>query len=326
MKAVVCRQLGDIGGLAIEDVDTPRPGEGEILIDVAAAGLNFADLLMISGRYQERREPPFVPGLELAGRVGAVGAGVNELSVGQRVLAPVDSGAFAEKVIARANDVVPLPDTIDDVTAAGFAIAYGTSHGALEWRAHLQPGERLLVHGAAGGVGLTAVEIGKRMGAHVTATARGDDKLAVARSHGADEVIDSGSDDLVGLLKAAHDGAGFDVVYDPVGGAMFDASLRAMAWEGRLLCIGFASGEVPKIPANILLVKNLAALGLYWGSYRRKDPVRLRRSLGTLLAWHGEGTLKPLVSATFPMERVVEALEQLRSRRSQGKVVLTMRG
>ncbi|MEZ5825430.1 MAG: NADPH:quinone oxidoreductase family protein [Geminicoccaceae bacterium] len=323
MKAVICRELGDIEGLSVGEVDAPVPGRGEVRIAVSAAGLNFADLLMVKGRYQDKLEPPFTPGLEIAGRIDAVGEDVQDLAVGDRVLALVDGGGFAEMAIARALDVVPLPETIDDVTAAGFAIAYGTAHGALAWRASIRPGERLLVHGAAGGVGLTAVEVGKRMGAHVTATARGADKLAIAREHGADEVIDSASDDLVATLKGAHGGAGFDVVYDPVGGEVFDASLRAIAWEGRIIAIGFASGTVPQVPANILLVKNVAVSGFYWGSYRRKDPARLRDSLTTLLAWHGEGALRPLVSETFPLERAVDALDVIRSRRARGKVVLT---
>ncbi|MEZ5848988.1 MAG: NADPH:quinone oxidoreductase family protein [Geminicoccaceae bacterium] len=324
MKAVVCSEFGDIEGLSIAEVEPPEPGPGEVRIAVSAAGLNFADLLMVKGRYQDRREPPFTPGLEIAGRIDTVGAGVSGLGSGDRVMALVDGGGFAEFAVARAVDVIRLPDTIDDVTAAGFAIAYGTAHGALAWRASIRPGEKLLVHGAAGGVGLTAVEVGRRLGAHVTATARGGEKLAIAREHGADDVIDSGSPDLVARLKAAHDGAGFDVIYDPVGGDVFDASLRAVAWEGRIVVIGFASGTVPQVPANILLVKNAAVAGFYWGSYRHRDPDRLRDSLATLLDWHGEGALRPLVSQDFPLGHAVDALDVIRSRRARGKVVLTI--
>ena len=324
MKAVVCSEFGDIEGLSIAEVEPPEPGPGEVRIAVSAAGLNFADLLMVKGRYQDRREPPFTPGLEIAGRIDTVGAGVSGLGSGDRVMALVDGGGFAEFAVARAVDVIRLPDTIDDVTAAGFAIAYGTAHGALAWRASIRPGEKLLVHGAAGGVGLTAVEVGRRLGAHVTATARGGEKLAIAREHGADDVIDSGSPDLVARLKAAHDGTGFDVIYDPVGGDVFDASLRAVAWEGRIVVIGFASGTVPQVPANILLVKNATVAGFYWGSYRHRDPDRLRDSLATLLDWHGEGALRPLVSQDFPLDRAVDALDVIRSRRARGKVVLTI--
>jgi NADPH2:quinone reductase len=323
MRAVLCRELTGLDGLELADLPPPEPGPGEVRLVVAAAGVNFADSLMIAGRYQDRPTLPFVPGLEVAGRIDAVGNGASELKAGQRVLAPVDRGGFAEAAIARAEDVVPLPDSIDDVTAAGFAIAYGTAHGALQWRAGLQAGETLLVHGAAGGVGLTAVEVGAAMGANVVATARGADKLAVAARHGAGQTLDSECQDLVGQLKALLGRTGADVVFDPVGGPVFEASLRVIAWEGRIVIVGFASGKVPQIPANILLVKNAAALGFYWGSYRRHDPARLRASLELLLRWHAEGKLRPHVSHVLPLERTAEAIGLLISRTSTGKVVVT---
>jgi NADPH2:quinone reductase len=322
MRAILCRDTTGLDALELAELPDPLPGPGELRIAVAAAGVNFADSLMITGRYQERPPLPFVPGLEIAGRVDAIGAGVEGPSLGQRVLALVDSGGFAEKAVARADDVVPLPDHIDDVAAAGFAIAYGTAIGALDWRAGLRSGERLLVHGAAGGAGLAAVEVGRAMGAEVVATARGEAKLAVAREHGAAHAIDSETPELSARLKELSGGRGFDVVFDPVGGALFDASLRAIAWGGRIVLVGFASGKVPQIPANILLVKNAAALGFYWGSYRRHDPARLRAGFATLLDWHRQGRIRPHVGHVLPLARTAEAIGLLLDRHSTGKVVV----
>ncbi len=322
MRAILCRQLGGPEALTLADLPEPDPGACGVRIRVRAAGLNFADTLMLQGRYQERPPLPFVPGLEIAGEVDRVGPGVHDLAPGQRVLAVLPHGGFAQAAVAPASDVVPLPDTMDDATAAGFAIAYGTAYGALRWRADLHAGEILLVHGATGGVGLTAVEVGKAMGAVVVATARGADKLAVAREHGADHTLDTDTDDVRGAVRDLTKGRGADVVFDPVGGAMFDASLRSIAWEGRIVLVGFASGEVPQIPANILLVKNASALGFYWGSYRKHDPERLRAAFADLFAWHAEGRLRPHVSATLPLERACEGLRMLAERRSTGKVVL----
>ncbi len=323
MRAIVCHETVGHERLTLEEIDEPAPGPGEVLLAVAATGVNFADSLMVTGRYQERPPLPFVPGLEVAGRIVARGEGVADLAPGQRVLAMLDHGGFAERAVARAADVVPLPDDLDDVTAAGFAIAYGTAVGALDWRAALRPGETLLVHGAAGGVGLTAVEVGKAMGARVVATARGVERLAVARAHGADEALDSERPDLLDALRGIVGRDGFDVVFDPVGGAMFEASLRTIAWSGRIVLVGFASGTVPQIPANILLVKNAAALGFYWGSYRKRDPARLREGFARLFAWHREGRLRPHVSDVLPLERTADAIGLLLARKSTGKVVVT---
>lgn len=325
MRAILCQSHGGPETLALAEVPTPEPGACGVLVRVRAAGLNFADTLMLKGQYQERPPLPFTPGLEVAGEVEAAGAGVGAgLAPGRRVLAILDRGGFAERAVARADDVVPIPDGMDEVTAAGFAIAYGTAYGALRWRADLHAGEILLVHGAAGGVGLTAVEVGKAMGATVIATARGADKLAVAREHGADHAIDSEDASLRDRLKELTSGRGVDVVFDPVGGAMFDVSLRAIAWEGRIVLVGFASGTVPQVPANLLLVKNAAALGFYWGSYRKRDPERLRAAFDDLFRWHGEGRLRPHVSHVLPLERAAEAMGLLTGRRSTGKVVLTV--
>ncbi len=325
MRAILCHDTVGLDGLALGEVADPVPGPGQARIAVAAAGVNFADSLMITGRYQEKPRLPFVPGLEVAGRIDALGEGVMGLEVGQRVLATVGHGGFAELVLAPAGDVVPLPDQLDEVAAAGFAIAYGTALGALDWRAGLRPGERLLVHGAAGGVGLAAVEVGRAMGAEVTATARGAEKLAVAMERGAVRAVDSETPDLAAKLKELSGGRGFDVVFDPVGGAVFDASLRAIAWGGRIVLVGFASGKVPQIPANILLVKNAAALGFYWGSYRSRDPQRLREGFATLFDWHRSGLIRSHVGQVLPLDRSAEAIGLLLDRRSTGKVVIKIR-
>lgn len=306
---------------ALRTVTLPPPGPGELRLAVAACGLNYADLLMIEGRYQERPTPPFTLGMELAGTVTAVGAGVSGFATGDRVAAFAGQGGLAEAANVAATRCMKLPEAMDFVTAAGFQIAYGTAHLALDRKAGLQVGETLFVTGAAGGVGLTAVEIGKRMGARVIASARGAEKLAAARRAGADLLIDSDAPDLRGQLKAL---GGMDVVYDTVGGPAFLEALRATRPEGRLLAIGFAGGEVPQVPANLLLVKNLSVIGLYWGGYLTFRPEVLTASLATLAGWIAAGSLAPHVSHVFPLDRVAEALETLRSRRSTGKVVVTM--
>jgi NADPH2:quinone reductase len=328
MRAVLCKEFGGYEKLVVEDVPAlPDPGPGQVKLRVRAAGLNFADLLMIGGTYQEKPALPFSPGLEAAGEVMAVGSGVTRLAPGDRVLALLDHGGFAEQALAREADVYSLPDGLDDATAAGFAIAYGTAHGALRWRADLKPGETVLIHGAGGGVGLAAVEVAKAMGATVIATAGDAGKLAIARDHGADHLIDYKTEALRGRVKAICDGlgkGGVDVVYDPVGGDVFDQSLRCMSWSGRLVLIGFASGTVPQIPANILLVKNLTVLGLYWGSYRRHRPDLLADAFAELFAWHKAGKLKPHISHSLDLDRAREALDLIKTRRSTGKVVLTI--
>ncbi len=324
MRAIVCQTLEGPDALVLADLPVPEPGACGVRIRVRAAGVNFADSLMLSGRYQEKPALPFTPGLEVAGEIEALGAGVRGLELGQRVLAVVGHGGFAEQVVALNDDVVPLPDGMDWTTAAGFAIAYGTAHGALRWRADLHAGETLLVHGAGSGVGLTAVECGKALGATVIATARGAEKLDVARAHGADHVLDSEAPDLRERVKALTRGLGVDVVYDPVGGSLFDASLGAVAWEGRIVVVGFASGQVPQVPANILLVKNAAVLGFYWGSYRKHDPERLRAGFRELFAWHREGRIRPRVSRTLPLEETAEAIRLLAGRRNTGKLVITL--
>lgn len=329
MRAVLCKTLGSHRDLVVAEVaPPPDPGPGQVKLRLRAAGLNFADLLMIGGSYQEKPALPFSPGLEAAGEVIAVGPGVTRVAPGDRVLALLDHGGFAEQALARASDLAVLPDGLDDATAAGFAIAYGTAHGALRWRADLQPGETVLIHGAGGGVGLAAVEVAKAIGATVIATAGGQDKLAIARDHGADHLIDYRTEPLRARIReicaGAQRGDGVDVVYDPVGGEVFEQSLRCTNWSGRLVLIGFASGTVPQIPANILLVKNLTVLGFYWGSYRKHRPDMLPQAFAELFAWHGAGRLSPHISHSLPLDQAVEALDLIKTRRSTGKVVLTM--
>ncbi|WP_027136207.1 NADPH:quinone oxidoreductase family protein [Geminicoccus roseus] len=324
MRALVCEQTVGLDGLAVREMADPEPGACHVRIAVAAAGVNFADLLMLEGRYQERPPLPFVPGLEIAGMIDKVGAGaiMGGVEPGQRVLAFLDHGGFAEKTLARAEDVIPIPDDVDDVTAAAIAITYGTAYGALSWRAQILPGEVLLVHGAAGGVGLAAVQVGKAMGAKVIATARGEQRAALAREHGADHALDSEDPDLRSRIKELTGGQGVDVVFDPVGGAMFDLSLRVIAWEGRIVVVGFASGDVPQIPANILLVKNASALGFFWGSYRKHDPGRLRESFEQIFDWLEKGRIRPHVSDVLPLDQGRDALSLVKERRSTGKVVV----
>ncbi|HEU5415501.1 MAG TPA: NADPH:quinone oxidoreductase family protein [Candidatus Angelobacter sp.] len=322
MRAVVCREWGSPEKLGVEGVPSPALRDSAVRIKVHAAGVNFADLLLIAGQYQEKPAFPFTPGAEAAGVVIEVGAGVNNLKLGDRVMALTGLGAFAEEVVVDTQRVLPIPPAMEFASAAAFPVAYGTSHGALDWRAHLQPGEWLLVTGAAGGVGLTAVEIGKAMGARVIACAGSAEKLAIAQQHGADHLVDYSKEDIRERVKAITGGRGADVIYDPVGGDAFDASLRSIAWGGRIIIIGFAAGRVPQIPANIVLVKNIDVIGFYWGSYQAHKPELLRGSFAQLFRWFQEGRLRPHVSHRLPLERAAEALSLLQQRRSTGKVVL----
>lgn len=299
----------------------PIPLKGQARIAIHACGLNFADLLMADGKYQEKPTLPFTPGLELAGTVLDLGPGTTGPAPGTRVAVYGGQGGLAEQGCFPVDSLLPLPPSMSFAEAAGFQIAYGTSHLALSHRARLQPGETLLVLGAAGGVGLTAVEVGKRMGARVIACARGMEKLTIARTAGADEVIDSDHPDLKSALK---DLGGVDVVYDPVGGPAFDAALRATRPDGRILAIGFASGTVPQIAANLLLVKNVTVIGFWWGGYLTFAPHLLRDSLSTLMNWHAKGDLHPHISHRLPMDRLAEGLDLLRSRVATGKVVIEM--
>lgn len=321
MRAIVCPAFG--AALELRDVASPALAPTQVRIRVAAAGVNFADTLFIAGKYQEKVAPPLVPGMELAGTVTEVGGAVAGIAPGDRVMAAVTGGAFADEAVAEQTDVIRLPDSLDFVTAAGFPVAYGTSHLGLTAKAGLKAGEVLVVHGAAGGVGLTAVEIGVALGATVIATAGGPDKVQVALDHGAHHGIDYKAEDIRERVKQLTDGRGADVIYDPVGGAVFDASLRAIAPDGRILVIGFASGNVPQIPANILLVKNVTVIGYWWGAYRKLNPALVRDSLAECVQWWADGKLKPHVSQTLPLEQAADALALLKSRAATGKVVLT---
>ncbi|MEX0809451.1 MAG: NADPH:quinone oxidoreductase family protein [Dongiaceae bacterium] len=323
MRAVIARALGGIEQLALEDRAQPAdPGPDEVTVEIAAAGCNFADLVVLAGQYQEPQTPPFVPGMEAAGRVVAAGKNLPRDLIGARVLV-IAKGAFAEYMNAPVSRIVRLPDGMDFATAAGFAIAYGTAYGALAWPGRLQRGERLLVLGAAGGVGLTAVEVGKAMGAEVIACAGDADKLALAKAHGADFLVDYRREDLRERLKTICQGGGPDVVFDPVGGDTFDKVLRQANWDARLVIVGFASSSVPQIPANILLVKNVSALGFNFGSWLRNRPDAIRDAMAQLFAWWGEGRLKPHISARYDLADAASALALLRDRKATGKIVLT---
>lgn len=302
------------------DIPRPFPGPGQVLIEIKACGLNFADLLMQKGTYQDTPQAPFTLGLELAGVIVGLGDGVTQTAIGDRVAVYCGQGGLAEFGVFDVERVVPLPDSMTFEQAAAFQIAYGTSHMALAYRAKLQPGETLLVTGAAGGVGLTAVEIGKLMGATVIAHARGADKLAVAKAAGADHLIDDSED----LRMRVKDLGGADVVYDAIGGDVWKAAFRATNPEGRLLPIGFAGGEVPQIPANHLLVKNLTVIGFYIGGYLKFHPQAVTDSFKTLLTWFDDGRLRPHVSNVLPLDRTAQGMDLLRSRKSTGKVVITM--
>ena len=312
--------LSDGGAPELADIPLPEPAPGQVRLKIGACGLNFADLLMMTGQYQDTPEAPFVLGMEVGGTVDALGPGVTGLDIGSRVAVFGGQGGLAEYGCFDADRAVPLPDQMSFEQAAAFQIAYGTSHVALDYKAQLQPGERLLVLGAAGGVGLTAVEVGKLMGAEVIACARGADKLDICRAAGADHLIDAKTQDILAECKAL---GGVDVVYDPVGGDQFKAAFRACRPEARLLPIGFASGDVPKIPANHLLVKNLTVMGLYWGGYLKFKPAVITGSMATLMRWFEEGRLSPHISHSLPLEQAGEALELLRARKSTGKVVVT---
>jgi NADPH:quinone reductase len=319
MRAWIIEQIGSPA--VQKQVPDTLPAKGEALISIAACGLNFADLLMQDGAYQERPPLPFIPGMEIAGTVMALGPDTAGPALGTRVAVLAGWGGLAQQGCFPTSHMVPLPQSMPFTHAAAFQIAYGTSHIALNHRARLQPDETLLVLGAAGGVGLTAVELGKKMGARVIASARGAERLAIAKAAGADILIDSDTGDLKDQLKAQ---GGVDVVYDPVGGAGFDAALRATKPEGRILTIGFASGQVPQIPANILLVKNLTVMGLYFGGYQSFSPDVLKSSLATLLDWYATGSLHPHISHTLPFDQLHDGMNLLRTRAATGKVVITM--
>lgn len=324
MRAVLCKEFGPPESLVVDEVEDPVPGDRQVLIDVKACSVNFPDLLIIQNRYQFKPPLPFSPGAEVAGVVSSVGSEVTGAAPGDRVFATVGWGGLAEKVAADKDAVIPIPDGIDFVHAASFLYAYGTSHYALKDRAQLRPGESLVVLGAAGGVGLAAVELGASMGATVIAAASSDDKLDLCRERGASMTINYATEDLKTRIRDLTGGTGADVIYDPVGGKYSEAALRSIAWEGRYLVIGFAAGEIPAIPLNLALLKSCQIVGVFWGAFVGRDPEGHRRNVDELMRWWRDGTLHPHVSSTYPLERASEAIRELADRTAKGKVVVTI--
>ena len=322
MRAMLCRAFG--APLEFAEIEPPIPGHGEVRISVDACGVNFPDTLIVDGKYQIRPELPFSPGGEISGEVEAVGAGVDGYAVGDPVMAVTLYGGFAEQLIAQPVQMMHRPDSMDPVTAAAFSMTYGTTMHALTQRANLQSGETLVVLGAAGGVGLTAVELGALMGARVIAAASSDEKLALARRYGATETINYSEVSLRDELKALTDGAGADVIYDPVGGDLGLEAVRGLGWNGRLLIIGFAGGEIQRVPANLPLLKGASVVGVFWGAFREREPDLERANFQQLFAWYEDGRLNPLISAQYPLEQAAEALEVLKTRMATGKLVLTI--
>jgi NADPH2:quinone reductase len=325
MKAVLCKAYGPPESLIVEEVPSPVPGPGEAVISVKAASVNFPDVLIIENKYQVKPPLPFSPGSELAGLVKTVGEGVTAFKPGDRVMAITGYGAFAEEVKTDARRILAIPAGMDFATAAAFGLTYATAEHALVDRGALKAGETLLVLGAAGGVGLAAIEIGKILGARVIACASTDEKLVVCREHGADETINYATEDLRERIKALTNGAGSDVVFDPVGGSYTELALRSIAWRGRLLVVGFAAGEIPKIPLNLTLLKGCSIVGVFWGDWARREPKHFAEAMARLDGWYSAGRLKPHISATFPLERAADALILMASRKVTGKVVLTVR-
>ena len=323
MKAVLCKQYGPPESLTIEELPSPRPGPGEVVVSVKAASVNFPDVLIIQNKYQFKPPLPFSPGSELAGVVKEVGSGVSGWKAGDRVIAFTTYGAFAEEAKTEAARLLPLPAGMDFVHGAAFLLTYGTSEHALRDRGTLEAGESPLVLGAAGGVGLAAIEIGKALGARVIACASSENKLTVCREHGADATINYATEDLRKRIQELTEGRGVDVVYDPVGGAYTEAAFRSLAWRGRLLVVGFAAGEIPKLPLNLALLKGASAVGVFWGDFARREPQAFADSVRQLGRWYSEGRLRPHVSQTLPLEKAAEALKLLASREAKGKIVLT---
>ncbi|HEU5368229.1 MAG TPA: NADPH:quinone oxidoreductase family protein [Ktedonobacterales bacterium] len=321
---MLCKAYGPPESLVIEEVEPLKPGRGQAVISVKACGVNFPDTLIIQGLYQFKPPLPFSPGGEVAGIVKEVGAGVENVKPGDRVIAFTAFGGFAEEVVADAAALIPMPDAMNFETASAFVMTYGTDIHALKDRANLQPGETLLVLGAAGGIGLAAVELGKAMGAKVIAAASSEEKLAVCRQHGADDAINYSSEDLRERVKALTNGQGVDVVVDPVGGAYSEPALRGMAWNGRFLVIGFTAGEIPRIPLNLALLKGCSIVGVFWGSFAARDPQHNRENLRQLMQWLQEGKLRPRISARYPLERAADALNDIMQRKVTGKAVLVV--
>jgi NADPH2:quinone reductase len=322
MKALLCTQAGTPDDLSVADLPDPVAGPGQAVVRVEAAALNFFDLLIVAGKYQYKPEFPFSPGAEFAGRVDSVGAGVTGFKTGDRVIGYVRYGAAREKIAVDTERLIPLPDTLDAERAAGLTVTYGTSYYALKNRGALKPGETLAVLGASGGVGLAAVELGKAMGARVIACASSDDKLAFAKQHGADDGVNYAARDLREGLKRLGGEHGIDVVYDPVGDRFAEPALRSLAWYGRYLVVGFAAGEIPKLPLNLVLLKSCDVRGVFWGSWTEREPAAHRANMSELLRWCAEGKLSAHVHAVYPLAEAAKALKDIAARKVMGKVVL----
>jgi NADPH2:quinone reductase len=324
VKAVLCRAYGPPETLVVEDVPEPVPGPGEVIVSVKAASVNFPDTLIIENKYQVKPRLPFSPGSECAGVVAHVGQGVIHAARGDRVMAVTSYGSFAEAVKVPESRLIPIPHTMDFDTASAFPLVYGTADHALSDRGAVRPGETVLVLGAAGGVGLAAVEVAKVLGARVIACASTEEKLALCRAHGADETINYATDDLRDGIKAITAGRGVDVVCDVVGGRYTEPALRSTAWRGRFLVVGFAAGEIPKIPLNLTLLKGTSIVGVFWGDFSRREPEAVAHRMSQLGRWFEEGKLRPYISDRFPLERAADAIAHVGSRRAQGKVVVTV--
>jgi NADPH2:quinone reductase len=322
MKAVVCKAWGPPDDLVVEDLPDLRAGAGEVVVDVKAAGVNFPDVLTVQGKYQFKPALPFTPGNEFSGVIRAVGDGVSAFKTGDKVIAFTRQGAFAEQAVVPVSMLMPMPPGMDFDTAAAITLTYGTSYHALVDRAALQAGETMLVLGAAGGVGLAAIEIGKALGARVIAAASSAEKLAVCRDHGADVCINYSTEDLREAIKAATSGKGPDVIYDPVGGDYAEPAFRSIAWGGRYLVVGFANGTIPALPFNLMLLKGASVVGVFWGEFARREPQANLAGMRQLLGWLAAGTIRPRISARYPLAQTAQALNDMAARKVTGKVVI----
>ena len=322
MKAILCENWGLPDTLVIAELPDVIPGPGQIAIDVKAAGVNFPDVLIIQNKYQFKPELPFTPGSELSGVVRAIGEGVTNTKVGDKVIAFIGHGAFAQQVLVPANAIIPMPPGMDFDTAAAITLTYGTSHHAVVDRAQLKAGETMLVLGAAGGVGLAAIEIGKALGAQVIAAASTDEKLEICRQHGADVCINYSTEDLREAIKVATNGKGPDVIYDPVGGIYAEPAFRSIAWRGRYLVVGFANGEIPKLPLNLMLLKGASLVGVFWGEFAKREPKHNLLAMRELITWLAEGKIKPHISGRYALKDTASALNDLAARKVTGKIVI----
>ena len=322
MRAVLCKQWGPPESLVVEEIPAREPGPGEVRVRVRAAAVNFPDVLIIQKKYQMQPALPFTPGSEAAGEVISVGAGVTHVKPGDAVMAYTGIGCFAEETLAPAEKVLPMPPGMSFETAAAFTLTYGTSWHAIRDRAQLRAGETMLVLGAAGGVGISAIEIGKAIGARVIAAASSEDKLAVCREHGADATINYETEDLREAIKRLTDGKGPDVIYDPVGGRFAEPAFRSIGWRGRYLVIGFAAGQIPSLPLNLALLKGASIVGVFWGDFTRREPQANLAGMQEMMGWLEQGTLRPHVSARYRLEQVPQALLDMAARKVTGKVLI----